>query len=120
MVLLYIQDSLNSGRYSLAGYSEHSYFQNQEAFYALKKVTIVKNIKKKVETTSVKNDSIAQFALLPEGGHLVANIENTLAFKATDTEGLPVDFKGTLFENDLRRSAHWLKRQETRRALRLY
>ena len=101
---LYIQDSLKTGRYSLSGYSEHSYFQNQEAFYALKKVTIVKNIKQKVETTSVKNDSIAQFDLLPEGGHLVANIENTLAFKATDTEGLPVDFKGTLFGENFKAS----------------
>ncbi|WP_066225136.1 hypothetical protein [Formosa haliotis] len=98
---LYIQDSLKTGRYSLAAYSEHSYFRNQEAFYALKKVTIVKNIKEKINNTAVKNDSIAQFSLFPEGGYLVSDIENTLAFKATNKKGLPVDVSGVLYENNL-------------------
>ncbi|MGC1205801.1 MAG: hypothetical protein WA839_13070, partial [Flavobacteriaceae bacterium] len=98
---LYIQDSLKTGRYSLSAYSEHSYFQNQEAFYALKKVNIVKNIKQKIEVASVKNDTIAQFSLFPEGGYLVSNLKNTLAFKAINKEGLPVGVSGTLFENDV-------------------
>jgi hypothetical protein len=98
---LYIQDSLKTGRYSLAAYSEHSYFQNQEAFYALKKVTIIKNIKEKTKITSVKNDTISQFSLFPEGGYLVSDIDNKLAFKAINKEGIPVDVSGTLYENNL-------------------
>ncbi|MEP1487574.1 MAG: hypothetical protein ABJK28_04000 [Algibacter sp.] len=98
---LYIQDSLKTGCYSLAAYSEHSYFQNQEAFYALKKVTIIKNIKEKTKIASVKNDTIAQFSLFPEGGYLVSDINNKLAFKALNKEGIPVDISGTLYENNL-------------------
>lgn len=98
---LYIPDSLKSGSYTLAAYSEHSYFQNQEAFYALKKVSIIKNIKQKIAIANMKNDSIAHFSLFPEGGYLVAQIENRLAFKAINKKGLPVDVSGTLYENDL-------------------
>ncbi len=97
---LYIQDSLKTGRYSLAAYSENSYYKNQEAFNALKKVTIIKNIKEKTKITSVKNDTIAQFSLFPEGGYLVSDIGNKLAFKAINEEGNPVDVSGTLYENN--------------------
>lgn len=98
---LYIQDSLKTGRYSLSAYSEHSYFRNQEVFYALKKVTIIKNIKEKTKIASVKNDTIAQFSLFPEGGYLVSDIDNKLAYKAINKDGIPVDVSGTLYENNL-------------------
>lgn len=98
---IYIQDSLKTGQYSLAAYSEHSYFQNQEVFYALKKVSIIKNIKEKIEITNIKNDSISQFSIFPEGGYLISNLENTLAFKSINKEGFPVNFSGTLYENNI-------------------
>ena len=97
---LFIQDSLKTGKYSLAAFSKHSFFQNQEEFNAIKKVTILKTINEKVEKATFKNDSIAQFSLFPEGGHLVSNLHNTFAFKAVDKKGLPVDVSGILYEND--------------------
>ncbi|MBC3757973.1 hypothetical protein H7U19_06130 [Hyunsoonleella sp. SJ7] len=98
---IYIQNSLKTGQYVLVAYSEHSYFENQKALYALKKVHIVKNIKEYIKATSIKNDTISQFSLFPEGGYLVSGLENKLAFKAINNEGLPVEFSGTLYENSL-------------------
>ncbi|WP_298518115.1 MG2 domain-containing protein [uncultured Kordia sp.] len=40
-----------------------------------------------------------QFGMYPEGGSLVANLPNTVAFKALDPSGRPVEVKGILFEN---------------------
>ncbi|MEM6717798.1 MAG: MG2 domain-containing protein [Bacteroidota bacterium] len=41
-----------------------------------------------------------QFGLYPEGGSLVANLSNIVAFKALDPSGRPVEVKGHLYEND--------------------
>ncbi|PTX62817.1 hypothetical protein C8N46_102217 [Kordia periserrulae] len=40
-----------------------------------------------------------QFGLYPEGGSLVANLPNTVAFKALDPSGRPVKVEGILYEN---------------------
>lgn len=98
---LFLQDSLKSGKYLLTAYSQDSYFKNQKEFYAFKQITIVKQIQEKVKIKIVDNDSIALFTLFPEGGHLVTNIENTIAFKAINKLGLPIKVSGTVFENNL-------------------
>lgn len=36
----------------------------------------------------------------PEGGHLISNISNRLAFKSLDRKGLGVDFKGSITDSD--------------------
>jgi hypothetical protein len=46
-----------------------------------------------------KNISEIQFGMYPEGGSLVQNLPNTVAFKALDLNGRPVKVKGTLYEN---------------------
>jgi len=40
-----------------------------------------------------------QFGMYPEGGNLIANLPNTVAFKALDPSGRPVEVQGSLFEN---------------------
>ena len=46
-----------------------------------------------------KNKSL-QFSVFPEGGYMVSGIRNKLAFKAVNSQGEPVDIKGTLFEDN--------------------
>jgi hypothetical protein len=41
-----------------------------------------------------------QFNTFPEGGDLVSGIQTKLAFKAVNSNGEPVDVKGTLFEDN--------------------
>ncbi|WP_420574079.1 hypothetical protein [Kordia sp.] len=47
-----------------------------------------------------KNVSEIQFGMYPEGGDLVANLPNTVAFKAVDHHGKPLNITGELYEND--------------------
>jgi hypothetical protein len=98
---IYIQDSIKTGQYILAGYTEHSYFKNQKEFYALKKVSIVKSINEKFTTSSIKNDTLSQFSLFPEGGYLISNLETKLAHKAVNNKGVPVDVSGILYEQNV-------------------
>ena len=46
-----------------------------------------------------KNPAAIQFGLYPEGGNLVENLPNTVAFKAVDHHGKPVAVAGTVYEN---------------------
>lgn len=97
---IYINNKLAIGTYSLTAFTQHSYFKNQENFYALKKVSIFNNSKTEIKPSLFKNNIVAQFSLFAEGGYLVSNLNNKLAFKALNKEGLPVDVSGVLFEND--------------------
>ena len=46
-----------------------------------------------------KSISEIQFGMYPEGGNLVENLPNTVAFKALDPSGRPVPVKGFLYVN---------------------
>lgn len=99
---IYLQDYLENGNYTLYAHTSHSFFKKSKAFYALKKIKVYTTIENKntIENHQLtKTDSI-QFAMFPEGGHLVSGLENKLAFKAMDSNGYPVEISGTLYEND--------------------
>lgn len=98
---LFLKDDLPEGTYTLAGYSADSFVKESKAFYALKKLTIVKSITQKTVAVPVEKDSILHFATFPEGGKLVLGIQSRLAFKTVNSKGLPIEVKGTLFENNI-------------------
>ena len=98
---LFLQDTLKPGDYTLAAYSSNSFYKNNEAFNAIKKIQVLKNIQaKQLPEKQIKQDSIAQFDTFPEGGNLVANIKNKLAFKAVNSKGNPIKISGVLYENN--------------------
>ena len=97
---LFLENALAEGSYTLAAYSSYSFTKEPAAFYALKKITIVKTISQKTTVTPVPKDSIVHFSTFAEGGQLVSGINSKLAFKAVNSKGLPVNISGTLFEND--------------------
>lgn len=66
------------------------------AFFYEKDIRIF-NRKGDSGVASVKSERKIQF--FPEGGDLVAGLENMVAFKATDLYGLPVNIKGSLRNN---------------------
>lgn len=97
---LFLDSGLAEGTYTLAAYSSFSFTRNEEAFYAMKKLEVLKSIsRKKVISPAVKQNTL-HFAAFPEGGRLVHGIQSTLAFKAVDLNGLPMDVSGTLYENN--------------------
>ncbi|WP_298419983.1 hypothetical protein [uncultured Kordia sp.] len=46
-----------------------------------------------------QNPAAIQFGMYPEGGNLIENLTNTLAFKAVDHHGKPLNVAGTLYED---------------------
>ncbi|MBP6759920.1 MAG: hypothetical protein KA133_11765, partial [Flavobacterium sp.] len=98
---LFLKSELTEGMYTLAAYSFHSVDSNAKEFYAAKKLEIQKTIKRKTTVAPIQKDSIVLFTTYPEGGKLVSGIESTLAFKAVNSKGLPVEVLGTLFENNV-------------------
>ncbi|MFG6687540.1 hypothetical protein ACGK9U_13230 [Mariniflexile sp. HNIBRBA6329] len=97
---LYLNDSLQTGSYTLAAYSSHSFYNDTKEFHALRKLQILKNIKRKPRQQFATKDSIFNFTIFPEGGDLVSGIQNKVAFKAENSKGFPIDISGTLYENN--------------------
>lgn len=98
---LFLKNELAEGIYTLSAYSAHSADSNAKEFYTAKKFEVQKILKRKTTVASIKKDSIVLFTTYPEGGKLVSGIESTLAFKAVNSKGLPVEVLGTLFENNV-------------------
>lgn len=98
---LFLKNDLAEGIYTLAAYNPHSVDGNIKEFYAAKKLEIQKSINTKSKVVPIEKDSLILFTTFPEGGKLVSGIESTLAFKAVNSKGLPVNVSGTFFENDL-------------------
>src|SRR5690606_844763 len=98
---LFINDTLPEGNYRLATYSPHSFYTNSSEFYAFRNLKIVNRINHKFVDSLVKEDSTIHFMMFPEGGDLVTGLPNTLAFKASDSNGRPLNVSGTLYENNI-------------------
>jgi hypothetical protein len=98
-----LESSLPEGDYFLSAYTANSFFNDSTEFYAVRRIKVVTDI------TSGKDSILKpvpgkanpiQFITFPEGGNLVSGIQSKLAFKAVNNRGEPVDFKGTLFEDN--------------------
>ncbi|HTQ27635.1 MAG TPA: hypothetical protein VMI35_05885 [Puia sp.] len=48
------------------------------------------------DTVKTNKASESHFQFFPEGGEVIAGLENTIAFKATDQSGLPIPVRGVL------------------------
>jgi hypothetical protein len=97
-----LKSNLAEGDYLLAAYTANSFFNDSAEFYAVRRIKVITDIASGkgslVMPVSSKANSI-QFTTFPEGENLVSGIQSKLAFKAVNTNGEPVDIKGTLFEN---------------------
>lgn len=104
---VYLPQTLQEGDYLLKAYTTHSFFSHQPWFYAVTPVSIVKEfqaIRKNYNPEQVappKEKEPLQFSVFPEGGSLIAGLQNQVAFKAVNKNGNPVEVSGTLFKNDI-------------------
>lgn len=98
---LFLDSKLTEGTYTLAAYSSFSYTKNTKEFYAVRKLEVVKSISSKAIVNPIQKESTLQFTTFPEGGNLISGIKSRLAFKAIDSNGLPVDVSGNLYENNV-------------------
>jgi hypothetical protein len=86
-----LPSNLKSGNYSINAYT--LWMLNFPSLVFSKTVFVYGNDYK---TTGAKKRQRSQLKLsfYPEGGHIIAGVENRVAFKATDEEGYPVNCKG--------------------------
>lgn len=91
-----IPDSLSSGNYIIRAYS--ATMLNQTADFVFKRsVFIYGNNNKK--GTNIPAAGIIRVEFFPEGGTLVNEVANAVAFKATNENGLPVTIYGSLYND---------------------
>ena len=101
---IFLDKSLPEGDYLLSAYSAHSFYTNSPYFQALKMIKVVRDTRSlsKEKLSLVSGDANPpqdiQFTILPEGGRLVSGVTNTVAFKAVDRSGAPIDVSGELLQ----------------------
>ena len=103
---VFLEDTLSVGNYLLAACTRYSFFSDSTEMKAIRRIQIRKELKTNYDGWKeplglpvMGKKGVIQFNTFPEGGNLVSGIQNKLAFKAVNTEGMPVDIKGTLFED---------------------
>jgi TonB-dependent SusC/RagA subfamily outer membrane receptor len=94
----HLADSLSPGTYVLRAYTNNMR-NTEEDFFFLKEVTVL-NINATLKTPATET-GLADITFFPEGGNLLVNVENRVAFKAisrtrggVETEGEIVDASG--------------------------
>ncbi|HOZ70800.1 MAG TPA: hypothetical protein PK328_15590, partial [Chitinophagaceae bacterium] len=90
-----LPDTLTTGIYQLRAYTP-AMLNNGSEFVFKKRVHIYG--KKAIKKEAIPAPSV-QLDFFPEGGNLINGWVNTIAFKATDENGLPVEMKGLILDS---------------------
>ena len=88
-----LPDTLTEGEYFLRAYSPTMLNQEAELIYEHEVYVFSKKKNKTVNKIPERNIRLEFF---PEGGNFISNLENTIAFKATGENGMPVNISGSV------------------------
>jgi hypothetical protein len=92
-------DSLANGTYTIRAFTKYLENFGEEALFH-KKIGIYKPTNSPGQTEKVQTDnSKIDVSFLPEGGDMVVNITNTVAFKAIDQKGKGIYVTGQIWNN---------------------
>ncbi|WP_405574937.1 hypothetical protein [Winogradskyella sp. Asnod2-B02-A] len=92
-------DSLfTTGKYTFKAYTNWMRNFDEQNYYAQQIKVIDLDKETKIKTTRITNAINIQ--LLPEGGHLVSEIENTIGIVAKDSLGFGVSIEGHISDSD--------------------
>ncbi|MFT3903860.1 MAG: hypothetical protein QM727_11850 [Niabella sp.] len=95
---LSLPDTLPSGSYQLRAYSP--LMANQpDLIYSTRIPVYGKEPKTNRKNTTVAKAHDIDVQFFPEGGNFVYNLQNMIAFKAVDENGLPIDISGKITNN---------------------
>ncbi len=97
---IYVNDTLSPGNYILSAFTQNSIFNESEDYLGVRKIRVVQRIGEYVAPLTKRESNLDDFSLLPEGGYLVSELKNRIAFKAIDRLGFPIEVSGTLFEDE--------------------
>jgi hypothetical protein len=94
-----LPDTLHKGSYRIRAYTEWMRNgQNPDFFEQYISVSSLNNAERVVEAVKTNNQSSLQF--FPEGGNLVTGVRSKVAFKAIGTDGLGINIKGVIFDDN--------------------
>lgn len=99
---LFLPDTLRAGNYLLSAYTDYLLNFGNESFFN-KKIKIV-NPPRSIRAVESRQRSgspapmVADAAFLPEGGMLLEGVNNLVAFKAVDKNGIGVEAKGSVVD----------------------
>jgi len=88
-----LPDSLTSGSYIIRAYSPT--MLNHDADYIYTRQLFIYG-KKRNDIEPSEQQKILMLEFFPEGGNLLSNFSNTVAFKASNGYGLPLEVKGNI------------------------
>ena len=92
-------DSLKNGSYTIRAYTKYLKSFGEEALFH-KKIGIYKSMRSFGKTEKVQPDNLKiDVSFLPEGGNLVLNALNSVAFKAIDQKGRGIYVSGQIRNN---------------------
>jgi hypothetical protein len=88
-----LPDTLSTGSYQLRAYSPLMLNYDKQFLFS-RRIEVFG--KEKASNTENKISTAVQIRFFPEGGNLIAGLSNNIAFKVTDSNGLPVDVRGSI------------------------
>ncbi len=95
-----IPDTLKAGKYILQACTDYLLNFNPDAFFyqpiSISRITPTSRVAQNQQRFSRQQQMIADVSFLPEGGCLLENVPNLVAFKAINRDGYGVEAKGAL------------------------
>lgn len=96
---LYLPVSLSSGNYQFRAYT--SWMKNfSPDFYFEKNIKLVNTLTKPEKKQALNEALNYDIQFFPEGGNMIESLPAKLAFRAIDSQGKGVDFRGTLVDEN--------------------
>lgn len=92
-----IPDTLKPGNYLMQAYTNYLLnFDNNAHFYKTLSVSRISSYSSATTSKSREENMVADVTFLPEGGVLLENVTNVVAFRAVSREGFGVNASGTV------------------------
>lgn len=92
-----LPDSLTSGNYQIVAFT--NWMLNFDPAYLFHKDIMVFHSGQKLKNNGTKADDNYSVDFFPEGGNLVSGLQSTIAFKAVEKSGLPVEISGQIIDD---------------------
>lgn len=89
-----LPDTLITGNYIIRAYTVT--MMNQDPAFLYRKEIFIYGRKEKGTAPTAEAEKKIRLEFFPEGGNLITEVANSVAFKATDESSLPLDITGTI------------------------
>lgn len=95
---IFLPSSLTSGHYILRAYT--NWMRNFDASGFFEQPLMIINPFTKLPPTSAKKKTTYDVQFFPEGGHLVNGLKSTVGFRAVNSQGKGIDFRGAVLNEN--------------------